>query len=228
MKYKIFFILILILGGVAFYFGWTQIQVKTDECAIVQSKFKGVNETPVVPGKFSWNWEFLIPKNASLTKFKIKPFNTTKKISGNYQSYDLNGNYSDLLNYYFNFSISFSYTPEALVSLFQDNLISNNEDLNQYLENAADYICQLAADYYLRRSQMDSSFNPESVKRDELVAAIASYKDFPELDINIFALTDFKLPNYNIYNMVKYQGIYNSKRDSASENAANENMGSES
>ena len=61
----------------------------------------------------------------------------------------------------------------------------------------------MAADYYLRRSMADSSFNPQSVKRDELISAIASYKDFPEIDVTIFALTDFKLPNYNLYNKQK-------------------------
>lgn len=115
----------------------------------------------------------------------------------------MNGNYSDYLNYYFNFSISLSFTPEAIVSLLQDNYISDDEDLHAYLSNVADSIAQMAADYFLRRSMADSSFNPQSVKRDELISAIASYRDFPEIDVTIFALTDFKLPNYNLYNKQK-------------------------
>ena len=77
-----------------------------------------------------------------------------------------------------------------------------------YLDNAAASLAQIASDYFLKRSAADSSFNPQSVKRDELVAAIASYKDFPELDLTIFSLTDFKLPNYNLYNRQKYTSSF--------------------
>ena len=65
----------------------------------------------------------------------------------------------------------------------------------------------------------DSSFNPQSVKRDELIAAIASYKDFPEIDVTIFALTDFKLPNYNLYNKQKNMiSPFESSEESTSDN----------
>lgn len=203
MKNKIVFFILLIFSGFVFYVGWAQIKIKPGYIGIVQSKINGINEKPVVPGDFYWSWDFLIPTNAKLNVFELKPVNKTTKISGNFQSYDINGNYNDLLNYYFNFSISISFTPEAVVSLFKENYISNEEDLYQYLSNAADSMAQNAANYYLKRSKDDSSFNPQSLKRDELISAIASYKDFPEIDVTVFALTDFKLPNYNLYNKQK-------------------------
>lgn len=205
MKNKIVFFIFLILSGFIFYTGWTQIKIKPGYIGIVQSKMKGINEKPVIPGEFAWYWDFLIPKNAKLNVFELKPVNKTTKISGNFQSYDINGNYNDLLNYYFNFSISISFTPEAVVHLLQENYISNEEDLYQYLSNAADSISQDAANYYLKRSMADSSFNPQFLKRDELISAISSYKDFPDIDVTVFALTDFKLPNYNLYNKQKIQ-----------------------
>ena len=203
MKSKIAFFILLILAGFVFYLGWTQIKIKPGTFGVVQSKIGGINQKAVIPGEFSWNWDFLIPTNAKLTVFDSKPVNKTTKISVNFQSYDLNGNYSDYLNYYFNCSISLSFTPEAVVSLLQDNYVSDDEDLHAYLSNVADSLAQMATDYYLRRSMADSSFNPQSVKRDEIISAIASYKDFPEIDVTIFALTDFKLPNYNLYNKQK-------------------------
>ena len=203
MKSKIAFFLLLIAAAFVFYLGWTQIKIKPGNFGIIQSKISGLRTKAVIPGEFSWSWDFLIPTNAKLNVFENNPVNKTTKISGNFQSYDLNGNYSDYLNYYFNFSISLSFTPEAIVSLLQDNYISDNEDLHAYLSNVADSLAQSATDYYLRRSMADSSFNPQSVKRDELISAIASYKDFPEIDVTIFALTDFKLPNYNLYNRQK-------------------------
>ncbi len=208
MKNRIAFLILLIFGGCVFYFGWTQIKIKPDTCGIVQSKIGGINDKIVIPGEFSWYWDFLIPSNAKLNVFEMKPYNTTKKISGNFQSYDSNGSYNDYLNYYFDYSISFSYTPEAILHLLKENYISDNEDFKIYLDNAAASLAQIASDYFLKRSAADSSFNPQSVKRDELVAAIASYKDFPELDLTIFSLTDFKLPNYNLYNRQKYTSSF--------------------
>lgn len=219
MKSKIAFFILLIAAGFVFYLGWTQIKIKPGTFGVVQSKIGGINQKAVIPGEFSWNWDFLIPTNAKLTVFDSKPVNKTTKISGNFQSYDLNGNYSDYLNYYFNFSISLSFTPEAVVSLLQENYVSDDEDLHAYLSNVADSLAQMAADYYLRRSMADSSFNPQSVKRDELISAIASYKDFPEIDVTIFALTDFKLPNYNLYNKQKNMiSPFESSEESTSDN----------
>lgn len=204
MKSKLAFFVLLLFSGFIFYIGWTQIKIKPDSFGIVQSKTSGIEEKAVIPGEFSWYWQFLIPTNANLNIFSYKPFNSNTKIAGNFQSYDINGNYSDLLNYYFNFSISISYTPEAIIKLLKENYISNEEDLQSYLKNAADSISQMASNYFLQRSMADSSFNPQSLKRDELISATSSYKDFPFLDVTIFALTDYKLPNYNLYNRQKY------------------------
>lgn len=219
MKAKLTFFILLIFSGFIFYVGWTQIKIKPNSCGIVQSKIKGTSEELVIPGNYSWHWDFLIPTNAKLITFEMIPFNTNKSISGNFQSYDVNGTYCDYLNYYFNYSISISYTPEALLNLYKENFISNNEDLNAYLSNAADYMAQMASNYYLKRSSEDSSFNPQAVKRDELMAAISSYRDFPYLDIVIFSLTDFKLPNYNLYNKQKYQLDFNAKNESTTINS---------
>ena len=89
----------------------------------------------------------------------------------------------------------------------------------------------MAADYYLRRSMADSSFNPQSVKRDELISAIASYRDFPEIDVTIFALTDFKLPNYNLYNKQKnmipsFESYSPSTKSSSSSTSSTSSQGS--
>lgn len=206
MKKLICLLIIAVFSGFVFYTGWTQIKIKPETIGIVQSKIKGINSNPVVPGKYSWNWEFLIPGNAVLKSFDLKPYNSSKTISGAVANGDAFTT-SDLLSYRFTYSITLSYTPESIVNLLKSNFISSQEDFETYLSNAADYICQSATNFYLSKLNFDSTFKPEYIKRDELIKNINSYKEFPELDVVIISLTDYKLPNYPLYNKLQNQSI---------------------
>lgn len=183
MKRILFFILLLSFCGFVFFIGWTQIKVSPGNIGVVQSKINGIDENPILPGEFSWNWKFLIPKNATLTQFELKPFNCTKNITGNTPS----------IKYSFTYSISLSYTPQAIISMLNKNLISNSEDLNKYLDNAASFFAESASMYYLKLYNNNLDFSPEAVKRSEIIKAIADYEKFPDIDITIFSLTDFSI-----------------------------------
>ena len=74
--------ILAVFSGVVFYFGWTQFRVKPDTIGIVVSKTHGIDDKPVLNGKFSWHWQFLLPTNAELRTFEIKPVNVTKEVSG--------------------------------------------------------------------------------------------------------------------------------------------------
>lgn len=126
MKKSLCFILLLIFSGFIFFKGWTTIKVDADSVGIIKSKLKGINETPVIPGKFSWDWSFLIPKNAKLEKFSLQPLNTSKTITGKIPGI------SSYTNYSFTYSISLSYSAECVVNLLKDNVINTQEDLNLY------------------------------------------------------------------------------------------------
>jgi hypothetical protein len=183
MKNFICFIIILIFAAFVFAVGWTQIKVKPGYIGVVQSKTGGVDEKLIIPGEFSWHKEFLIPSNASIIKFENKPYNCTKTISGK-RGYGA--------DYSFTFQISLSYLPEVITELLQENKISNQEDLDQYLDGVAAYLAQRSADFYLSRFLQNQAFMPESITITELTSSIALYKEYPEFDINVLALTDYK------------------------------------
>lgn len=185
MKNFICFIILLIFGAFIFFVGWTQIKVKPGKIGIVQSKTGGINSKPVIPGKFSWHKEFLIPTNAQINKFEYKPYNGTKTVSG---KRSINYDYS------FTFQISLSYEPELIIDLLAENKISNQQDFEQYLDGTAAYLAQRAADFYLSKFALNQNFAPENVTISELTNALAFYKEYPDFDINVLALTDYKLP----------------------------------
>ncbi|MBR5645511.1 MAG: hypothetical protein IKX23_02580 [Treponema sp.] len=192
MKKSICFLILLIFGGFCFFKGWTTIRVDADKIGIVKSKLKGIREEPVENGKFSWYWDFLIPTNAKLIKFSIAPVSTNKTISGKSSGSGINSNFS------FTYSISVSYSAQNVLDMIKDNIISSQDDLEKYIQNAVDAICQQASNHILKKYQMDNSFRPESIKRTELVKSLDIYRDFPYFDITVFALTDYVLPDYSV------------------------------
>ena len=181
MKNLICFLIVLIFAAFLFFVGWTQIKVKPGNIGIVQSKTSGISSKIIIPGKFSWHKEFLIPSNAQIEKFEYKPYNGTKTITGKRASTDFS----------FTFQISLSYEPELIADLLQDNKISNQQDFESYLEGVAAYLAQRAADYLIVKFNQTPYYSPQSVTISELVSAIAFYKDYPDFDINVLALTDY-------------------------------------
>ena len=186
MKNFICFLILLIFCGFVFFVGWTQIKVKPGNIGIVQSKTSGISSKIIVPGKFSWHKEFLIPTNAQIEKFEYKPYNGIKTVTGNRGSA---GSFS------FTFQISLSYEVELIADLLKDNKISNQEDFDSYLDGVASYLAQRAGDYLISKFNQNPYFSPQSVTISELVSSLAFYKDYPDFDINVLALTDY---SYNV------------------------------
>lgn len=204
MKNLICFLIFVIFCGVVFFTGWTQIKVKPDTIGIVQSKTGGINQKPVIPGQFSWHKEFLIPTNAEINKFKNQPFNTTKTISGKRTAFS-SENYSnikDILDYQFTFQISLSYTPDVLVNLINENIISNQEDLEKYLDGVSAYLAQRTANYFLQELNKNPDFRPEEIRLIDLLGYIGFYKEYPDFDVTVLALNNYKLPYYSIYDSI--------------------------
>lgn len=192
--------ILAVFSGVVFYLGWTQFKVKPEQIGVVISKTNGIDKTPVENGKFSWHKQFLLPTNAVLKTFSIKPVNTVKNITGTVPA-----SYGGDLTYNFEFTISLTVAPEVIPDLLKENKISNSEDLQAYLTAAADTIAQLSADYILKKTKENPNFSPESVRRDDLLRNIMIYKEYPEIDLMVFAVTEYKLPDYNYKTDIKLE-----------------------
>jgi hypothetical protein len=68
---KIFglFIVLLLLGGTAFFFGWAQLKVPPGSYGIMRSKTHGLDPQLIQEGDFRWVWYKLIPTNVSIAVF---------------------------------------------------------------------------------------------------------------------------------------------------------------
>lgn len=197
--------ILAVFTGAVFYIGWTQFRVKPDTMGVVVSKTSGVDSKPVLNGEFAWHWQFLLPTNATLKIFQIKPVSVQKTISGTLPSGEAYASIygaQGLFDYSFTFDILLTLSPESVVELMQLNKITDDKDLAEYLEGAAATLAQKAANYILNRADGNPSFRTESLKREEILRGIQIYKDFPEIDVSVFAITSSKLPDYNMYKKI--------------------------
>ena len=198
--------ILAIFSGVIFYFGWTQFRVKPDTIGIVVSKTNGIDDKPVQNGEFAWHWQFLLPTNATLKTFHIKPVESVKNISGalpSGEAYAAIYGAEGLFNYSFTFDISLTVSPEAVVELMKLNKITDDSDLAAYLEGAAGTLAQHAANFILSKAQDNPDFRAESLRREEILRGIQIYKDFPEIDVSVFSIQNSKLPDYKMYKKIQ-------------------------
>ena len=198
--------ILAVFSGVVFYFGWTQFRVKPDTIGIVISKTNGIDDKPVQNGEFAWHWQFLLPTNATLKTFHIRPVESVKTVSGalpSGEAYAAIYGAQGLFDYSFTFDISLTVSPEAIVDLMKLNKITDDSDLTAYLEGAAGTLAQHAANFILSKAQDNPDFRAESLRREEILRGIQIYKDFPEIDVSVFSIQKSKLPDYKMYKKIQ-------------------------
>lgn len=221
-KTFIMFLFLLIISGTIFTLGWIQYRVKPDCCGIVISKLHGVSKTPVKPGEFYWNWEFLLPTNAKLQEFSVTPVNLTKTVTGTLPSGDL---YSSIYNinngfdYKFSYSMSLSCSPEQIAELYRQNKITDNGTLSEFLKLAGDTIAQATTAFYLKKLAENPTFTIESLRRDDLLKEIKVYREIPEIDVYLLSVTESRVPDFDLYTRLKNR--YISEKSSESFGAIN-------
>jgi len=230
---KKFFICLLILAafaGFVFYTGWTQRKIAPDSYGIVVSKTKGIDEELIIPGKTTWKKEFLLPTNAEIKQFKINPITITKTINGQLPSGDLYTsiyNSSDNFTYHFVFTIALTIPPESLIDLYKLNRITDDESLNAYLNSCANTMAQMAADYILKKISEFPEYRVESIRREDITKASQLYRDYPEVEIYGFSVSESKIPDFKLYKQLQNQFVLNQDRYFQTETAAIQNTDNE-
>lgn len=204
---KRFFICVFILFvffSAVFFVGWTNFRVKPNMVGVVVSKTGGI-DGPVQNGIFSWHKEFLLPSNASLILYSIEPLTVTKNIKGNLPSaqyYNLLGKDYDF-SYSLTFEICITVSPEGVCELMKENVINSQDSLNSYLDASASLIAERACDFYLKKATATESFRPEQVRREDLYRSLKLYEECPWIELSVFAVTDYDVPDFSLYEKVR-------------------------
>ncbi len=118
--FLIILVVLVILAGVAFFFGWVQIHLPAEHYAVVFTKTSGYDQEVIRPGEFSWRWERLIPTNMTLFIFDLHPRTRVISFKGSLPSAEL---YSSVLpenpdfSYRGEIDVTFTIAPESLSAL---------------------------------------------------------------------------------------------------------------
>lgn len=126
-KFLISLLIIIIAGGVAFYFGWIQIQLPADSYGVIFTKTNGFEHQVVKPGTFVWRWQRLLPTNLKLYIYKLTTQQTQISSEGTLPSGELYAQYLDGkpdFSYRISVSVSYSIRPDALPLLMMQDKIT--------------------------------------------------------------------------------------------------------
>lgn len=206
-------IVLAVLGGVVFYFGWVQIRLPGDACAVIFTKTGGFDRRVTLPGTFSWRWERLIPTNFTLYRYSLVPYRTRVEVRQLLPSAEL---YSGVLPDKPDFSIravadlEFAIRPESLPGLLERERLYP-ENLPEYYRATADALGSSLAELAAKGGLAPAALaGAEPAFRGELAAR------YPHLAILRVELRDTRLPDDGLYELARdsYRSLV-SRRDRA-------------
>jgi len=210
-------IVLAVLGGVVFYFGWVQIRLPGDACAVIFTKTGGFDRRVTLPGTFSWRWERLIPTNFTLYRYSLVPYRTRVEVRQLLPSAEL---YSGVLPDKPDFSIravadlEFAIRPESLPGLLERERLYP-ENLPEYYRAMADALGSSLAELAAKGGLAPAALaGAEPAFRGELAAR------YPHLAILRVELRDTRLPDDGLYELARdsYRSLVSSRdraRDAA-------------
>jgi hypothetical protein len=217
MKVKFIIILILILGigGSAFYFGWIQFRLEEHSCGVIFTKTGGYEEEVVRPGEFTWRWEALIPTNLTLHKIDVSPHGVNVHKEGQLPSGDIYGevlekpvDFSYSVDLRFEYALVAEKLPELVRErgLRDDGLDELYADLDRELTNRVLRFIESRIESADTEVFMSRGF-AETLKKD--------LQDSSEhVEILQVSLNDLMLPDIRLYRSSRdyYLGLLEARR----------------
>jgi hypothetical protein len=215
--FLIVLVILVILAGVAFYFGWLQILLPPENYAVVFTKTGGYDEQVIRPGEFVWRWERLIPTNMTLYIFDLHPRTKEVSFQGSLPSADV---YSSTLpeNPDFSYSgelrVRFSILPERLPTLVSEEKVTP-DGLDDFYEAKAE---EISGRLLGRLEELDSDQLADLTLNRRLEGELDP--EFPNLEISTLNIQSLELPDLELYRLAKqsYRDMVET-RDQAREEA---------
>jgi len=203
-KFLFVLFLLIVLGGTVFFLGWAQLTVPPGSYGVMRTKTHGLETEVIRDGEFRWFWYKVIPTNANVSVFTIKPVKRSIKSSGVLTSGDV---YATLAGLSADFSweisgeISFSLKPECLPEFTAKENINDDEDLRKAEENLAAKIETLVLQRL--RNYADNTNGEEinaidfAASHPEISGEIESL--IPEIENLICTIQFVRVPDYTLY-----------------------------
>lgn len=196
----IFLLLLVAACAAAFFVGYSPMHVPHDTVGVLVSKTSGVSEKPIEAGKFQWNWQLLLPTNAKIRSFSVKPYTYSKIKNGDLPGAEV---YSEMFSnkpsfkYSFNLNFELKCQPQEFVKLVKESDILNDSDLRAKYEAIAEEIVSKITDKIF--AQFTNAGDKKLVDFEAIKQDIIT--EYENLDFSIASLniSDIKIPDIDIY-----------------------------
>ncbi len=198
--FLIILVILVVLGGTAFYFGWVQIVLPPENYAVVFTKTGGYDDQVIRPGEFSWRWERLVPTNMTLYIFDLHPRSLDVSFEGSLPSGQL---YSSILPDNPDFSlrgkvrIQFGIVPESLPSLVAEEKLSPDA-LDDFYEAKAEQISNRVMNSL---KEVQSNLASSTTLSPQLERELA--REFPDLKILSLRTETVSVPDLELYELAR-------------------------
>jgi len=205
-KFLITLLFLVIIGGVAFFFGWAQFSVPPGQYGVINSKTHGFDPDVVRSGEFRWVWYKLIPTNVHIAVFSLEQTKFPIDFNSSLPSGDTYSNFAGITNADFSWNlrgeISFGINPDMLASIAAQHNLTGQEALDEYLLNIAKDIeviilRALSSDSESERIEKVMSGNPDALMEQEINARFPEIRDFS------FTINSAKYPDFILYRQIR-------------------------
>lgn len=199
-------LVLMLIGGAVFYFGWVQFKIKTDECGVFVSKTSGVYPRIIEKGTFCWRWEPLLPTNARLLTFRLVPHTYHTAVRGALPSaevYSAQVKSAPDFAYAFDIDIALRMKKDALLEKAGAAEITTDEELETYLHQAADRIAELVAAYLIAESAADPTGIATSRSTGQILAGIGTDDALDGIEVVSIVVKNAKIPDAELYARAK-------------------------
>jgi len=220
-KFFITLIILIIIAGTAFIFGWAQFFVPPGKYGVINSKTHGIDQKPVQSGEFRWIWYKLIPTNVKIAVFNLEPKNYPVDFNSSLPSGDTYVAFIGLTNTDFSWKLKgeliFKLDPQMLVTVVSQNNLTNQDGLDAYLQSVAQNI-----EVILLR--VLSSQGTDSVRLEKLMSGTPDTELEREIKENFPEICDFsiniksaKYPDFALYRELRliYENYLSKQREYA-------------
>lgn len=223
-KFLISLLILILLGGTAFFFGWVSFRVESSEYAVAFTKSDGWIGEPVEPGTFRWMWQALIPTNLTLHRFPLNASEASLDESGELPSASLYRRYVEgepSFDYSLELTLSYRLKPQEVAEALAEQR-ATPEDIDSFrtsleaeLKNAARSAVVSAIEALAGQPEVGALTSIAEEVQSELRSAV------PEIELLGLTIEDARLPDPFVYQSARenYQSIQQGRREGLRETA---------
>lgn len=208
-KFVLSLVIIILIAGTAFLFGYLPMWIGPGEHAVLLSKTNGWNHPVVQPGDFIWSWQALLPTNLRIISFSLEKREVLIRIEEELPSGELFAAYSEgpaEFSYRVSLEVDYLLRPEPLPELFGASFGTEKEIDPEALLKEIYSATEKRIERILRDSaaalieQGDFSLTSSSFQ-NRLHRALEN--ELPEIETAELMVTEYRFPDLDVYRTAK-------------------------